>query len=69
MKKNKNLTSLDQFIDTEIDTTDSKKRTQFESGYETFKLGVLIHHSPTYTTPGPSHNQFHFPSDTLFPIR
>ena len=42
MKKNKNLTSLDQFIDNEIGATGSKKRTQFESGYETFKLGVLI---------------------------
>jgi hypothetical protein len=62
MKKNKNLTSLDQFIDNEIGATGSKKRTKFESGYETFKLGVLIQearHSPTYTTPGPSHNQSH----------
>src|SRR5687767_12883250 len=42
MKKNKNLTSLDQFIDNEIGETGSKKRTKFESGYETFKLGVLI---------------------------
>jgi hypothetical protein len=28
MKKNKNLTSLDQFIDTEIGTTGSKKKNQ-----------------------------------------
>jgi hypothetical protein len=62
MKKNKNLTSLDQFIDNEIGATGSKKRTKFESGYETFKLDVLIQEArlpPTYTTPGPSHNQFH----------
>ncbi|HEX6429141.1 MAG TPA: helix-turn-helix transcriptional regulator [Niastella sp.] len=42
MKKNINLTSLDQFIDNEIGATGSKKRTKFESGYETFKLGVLL---------------------------
>jgi HTH-type transcriptional regulator/antitoxin HipB len=42
MKKNKNLTSLDQFIDNEIGATGTKKRTKFEAGYETFKLGVLI---------------------------
>ena len=41
MKKNKNLTSLDQFIDNEIGATGYKKRTKFESGYETFKLDVL----------------------------
>ena len=42
MKKNKNLTSLDQFIDKEIGEKGTRKRTKFESGYETFKLGVLI---------------------------
>jgi DNA-binding XRE family transcriptional regulator len=41
-EKNKNLTSLDQFIDEEIGKIDTKKREQFETEYEVFKLGVLI---------------------------
>ena len=40
--KNKNLTSLDQFIDREIAQLGSKKRDKFESDYESFKLGVLL---------------------------
>ena len=40
--KNKNLTSLDQFIDREIGQLGSKKRDKFESDYESFKLGVLL---------------------------
>jgi DNA-binding XRE family transcriptional regulator len=42
MKKNKNLTSLDQFIDKEIGEKGTRKRKKFDTGYEAFKLGVLI---------------------------
>ena len=42
MKKSKNLTSLDQFLDKEIGLKGSKKREKFEADYEAFKLGVLI---------------------------
>jgi DNA-binding XRE family transcriptional regulator len=42
MKKNKNLTSLNQFIDEEIGATGTRQRNKFEAGYETFKLGVLL---------------------------
>jgi hypothetical protein len=66
MKKNKNLISLDQFIDNEIGAIGTRKRTKFDAGYEAFKLGVLIQKAkpfpPTYTTPGPSHSQSHSPS-------
>ena len=41
MKKN-NLKSLDQFIDEEIGLKGTEIRDKFESGYEVFKLGVLI---------------------------
>ncbi|ELR68178.1 transcriptional regulator, XRE family [Fulvivirga imtechensis AK7] len=40
--KNKNLKSLDQFIDEKIGKKGTDKREHFESEYETFKLGVLI---------------------------
>ncbi len=42
MKTNNNLTSLDQFIDKKIGKTGTKIRDKFESGYEAFKLGLLI---------------------------
>ncbi len=42
MKKSKNLTSLDQFIDKEIGVKGTKRRDKFETDYEAFKLGVLI---------------------------
>ena len=42
MKKSKNLTSLDQFIDNEIGARGSKKREKFEAEYEVFRLGALI---------------------------
>lgn len=42
MKKEKNLTSLDQFIDDEIGKEGTKEREKFEKEYEVFKLGVLI---------------------------
>jgi len=40
--KNKNLKSLDQFIDEKIGKRGTKNREQFESEYDAFKLGVLI---------------------------
>ena len=40
--KNKNLKSLDQFVDEKIGKKGTDKREQFENEYETFKLGVLI---------------------------
>lgn len=42
MKKNNDIKNLDEFIDEEIGKKGSKKRDKFESGYEAFKLGVLI---------------------------
>jgi DNA-binding XRE family transcriptional regulator len=42
MKKNKNLTSLDQFIEKKVGPIGSKKRDRFDSEYEAFKLGVLL---------------------------
>jgi len=40
--KNKNLKSLDQFIDEKIGKKGTKTREKFDNDYETFKLGVLI---------------------------
>jgi HTH-type transcriptional regulator/antitoxin HipB len=40
--KNKNLKSLDQFVDEKYGKKGTKKREQFEAEYETFKIGVLI---------------------------
>ena len=40
--KNKNLKSLDQFIDDKIGKKGTEKREQFEHDYDAFKLGVLI---------------------------
>lgn len=40
--KNKDLTSLDQFIDDEFGKRGTEDREQFESEYDVFKLGVLI---------------------------
>ena len=40
--KNKNLTSLDQFIDKKIGKLGTCQREEFENEYDTFKLGVLI---------------------------
>lgn len=37
-----NLTSLNDFLDKEVGPMGSKKREKFDSGYEAFKLGVLI---------------------------
>lgn len=40
--KNKNLTSLDEFIDKKIGKLGSEQREVFENEYDSFKLGVLI---------------------------
>lgn len=40
--KNKNLKSLDQFVDEKIGNKGSEKREEFETEYDAFKLGVLI---------------------------
>ncbi len=40
--KKKNLTSLSEFIEEEVGPKGTKKRDEFETGYEAFKLGVLI---------------------------
>jgi len=40
--KNKDLTSLDKFIDKKVGKAGTSAREQFENEYDTFKLGVLI---------------------------
>ena len=40
--KNKNLKSLDQFIDEKIGKEGTTEREHFENEYDAFKLGVLI---------------------------
>ena len=40
--RNKNLKSLDQFIDEKIGKKRTEKREKFEHEYDAFKLGVLI---------------------------
>jgi HTH-type transcriptional regulator / antitoxin HipB len=40
--RKKNLTSLAQFVDTEVGKKGTKKRDKFDKEYEAFKLGVLI---------------------------
>jgi len=40
--KNKDLTSLDEFINNNIGKIGTPQREQFENEYDTFKLGVLI---------------------------
>ena len=42
MLKNKNLVSLSEFIDKEVGAKGTTKRDKFDSGYEAFKLGVLL---------------------------
>ncbi|TBR18320.1 MAG: XRE family transcriptional regulator [Chitinophagaceae bacterium] len=42
MKKSKNLTSLDQFIEKEFGAVGTKKRDKLDAEYEAFKLGVLL---------------------------
>jgi HTH-type transcriptional regulator / antitoxin HipB len=40
--RKKNITSLDEFIDKKVGKKGTKKRDKFESGYEAFKLGIII---------------------------
>jgi len=40
--KNKELKSIDQFIDEKIGKKGTGRRERFEAEYDTFKLGVLI---------------------------
>ena len=40
--KNKNLKSIDQFLDEKVGEKGTVKREEFESDYDAFKLGVLI---------------------------
>jgi len=40
--KNKDLTSLDKFLDKKVGKIGTSAREQFENEYDTFKLGVLI---------------------------
>lgn len=40
--KKKNLTSLKDFLDKEVGAKGSKKREKFDTGYASFKIGVLI---------------------------
>ena len=40
--KTKNLTSLSDFIDEKVGLKGSKKRDEYDNGFEAFKLGVLI---------------------------
>lgn len=42
MTNDKNLRSLDEFIDEQYGKRGTKKREIFEEGYEEFKLGFLI---------------------------
>jgi ribosome-binding protein aMBF1 (putative translation factor) len=40
--KNKDLKSLDQFVDEKFGKKGAEKREEFETEYDAFKLGVLI---------------------------
>lgn len=40
--KNKNLTSLSEHIEVQYGKHGTKKREEFEEGYEAFKLGVML---------------------------
>lgn len=42
MKTDKNVKTLNQFIDEEYGKKGSPKRDKFEEGYETFKIGHLL---------------------------
>lgn len=41
--KNKNLTTLEDFKEKNYGKRGTKKRDELEAGYETFKMGALIH--------------------------
>ena len=41
--KNKNLTTLEEFKEKNYGKLGTKKRDELEAGYESFKMGTLIH--------------------------
>ena len=41
--KNKNLTTLEEFKEKNYGKRGTKKRDELEAGYESFKMGALIH--------------------------
>jgi ribosome-binding protein aMBF1 (putative translation factor) len=43
MNTNKNIKSLDQLIEEQYGKKGTRKRDNFDKGYETFKLGAMIH--------------------------
>ena len=43
MKTKNNIKSLDQLIEEQYGKKGTRKRDDFENGYETFKLGAMIH--------------------------
>ena len=42
MKQKNNLKSLDEFVNEQFGETGTPKRDKFETGYETFKMGILL---------------------------
>ncbi len=42
MKKNKNITTLDEILDKKYGKRGAKKREEWEQEFEAFKLGVII---------------------------
>ena len=42
MKKNKNIETLDEFIDKEFGNVGTESRNDFENGFEEFKVGFLL---------------------------
>jgi ribosome-binding protein aMBF1 (putative translation factor) len=43
MKTDSNIKSLSQMIDEQFGEIGTEKRTEFEEGYKSFKLGSLVH--------------------------
>jgi len=43
MKPKNNIKSLDQLIEEQFGKKGTRKRDNFDKGYETFKLGAMIH--------------------------
>ncbi|MDR0573452.1 MAG: helix-turn-helix domain-containing protein [Tannerella sp.] len=47
MKQNSNIMTLDQFKEKHYGKIGTKKRDELEAGYESFKIGVLLHQART----------------------
>jgi HTH-type transcriptional regulator / antitoxin HipB len=43
MKKQLNITTLDELLDKQYGKRGTKKREEYEQGFEIFKLGVMLH--------------------------